>query len=416
MVFSPASPLVANKDYLITLKTDAQDTRGLNLEKQFEAVFTTRNDGGRPILLGTVPYEGGTIDSDRGRVELLFSSPMNRSSLQHLSFSPSVSGVWALEQNNCVAAFTPMENWINGRSYRLSIGSAIADEKEMEMGCEQQLHFLAGNDLTSPELLSAYALDSSNDAVMILNADYGTVAENTGWEKDYKIGLQFSKPVDSMTVASAINCEPGLGMISEMPPGYYDFLIFRFTDVPAFDSSYTITLGKAVKDRAGNTMKDKILWRIKADGNKSKPPVLKGLRFPKDPASLSELLIYQPDDLFADFPIEGGNYSYDRGINTWMELYFETASGSVINLLSVMDKFRFSATNGALSFSPRYVAVSGYSVSDPVPLWENCYRVEIRGVMTNHPYTGMVTIEIGAGLQDSYGNKSAAAQRFLLLK
>jgi hypothetical protein len=251
---------------------------------------------------------------------------------------------------------------------------------------------------------------------MILNADYGTVAENTGWEKDYKIGLQFSKPVDSMSVVSAITCEPVLGIISEMPPGYYDFLIFRFSDIPIFDSSYTITLGKTVKDRAGNTMENKILWRIRADGNKSKPPVLKGLRCPKDPDSLSELLIYKPDDLFADFPIEGGNYSYDRGINTWIELYFETASGSVLNLLSVMDKFRFSATNGALSFSPRSVAVSGFSVTDPVPLWANCYRVEIRGVMTNHPYTGMVTIEIGAGLQDSYGNKSAAAQRFLLLK
>ncbi|MCL1812339.1 MAG: Ig-like domain-containing protein [Treponema sp.] len=416
MVFLPASPLMANKDYLITLKTDAQDTKGLNLEREFEAAFTTRNGGIRPMLLGAVPCDGGVIAEDRGRVELLFSSPMNRSSLQYLSFSPSVSGVWALEQDNCLAVFTPSENWITGRSYRLNIGNAIADEKEMETGFEQLLHFSAGIDLAAPELISACALNNSGTAVMILTANNGSVMENTGWEKDYRLGLRFSKPVDSMSAASVLTCDPSLGIIPETPPGYHDFLVFRFSDVPVFGSSYTITLGKTVRDRAGNTMENKILWRIKADGEYSKPPLLKGLRFPKDPASLSELLVYKTGDLFADFPIEGENYSFDRGINTWMELYFETAPSAAIDTLSLMEKLRFSATNGALSFSPRSVAVSGFTVTAPAALWENCFRVEIRGVITNRPYTGMVTIEIGSGLKDSLGNKSAEAQRFLLLK
>ena len=88
MIFTPASPLVLNRDYLVVLKTDAHDTKGLNMERQFEGVFTTRNGAGRPLLLGTVPVDGGIIAETRGRVELLFSSPMNRSSLQNLSFSP----------------------------------------------------------------------------------------------------------------------------------------------------------------------------------------------------------------------------------------------------------------------------------------------------------------------------------------
>jgi len=416
MVFLPNSPFMVNKDYLITLRTDAQDTRGLNLERQFEAAFTTRNGGGRPMLLSTVPCNGGVIAEDRGRVELLFSAPMNRSSLQHLSFFPSVSGVWALEQDNCLAVFTPSENWTTGRSYRLNIGEATANETETEMGSEQLLHFSAGIDLTAPELISAYALNNSNTVVMILSADNGSVTENTGWEKDYRLGLRFSKPVDSMSVTSALNCDPSLGIIPETPAGYQDFLVYRFSDAPVFGASYTITLGKTVKDQAGNTMENKILWRINANGNHSKPPILKGLRFPKNPVSISELLVYKIGDLFADFPIEVENYSFDKGINTWMELYFETASSAEIDQLSLMDKFRFSATNGALNFSPRSVAVSGFTIAAPAMLWENCYRVEIRGVMTNRPYTGMVTIEIGSGLKDSLGNKSAEVQRFLLLK
>ena len=416
MFFTPASPLIINKDYVITLKTDAQDTKGLNLEQEFEAAFTTRNGGMRPMLINTVPRDGGIVTESRGRVELLFSLPMNRSSLQNLSFSPSISGVWALEQDNRTAFFTPSENWMNLRSYRLGIGDATADEKEMEIGREQLLHFTVEIDLTAPELVSAYAMDSFNQIIMVLRADDGTVAENTGWEKNYKLGLQFSKPVDSMSVISALSCEPPLGIISETPPGYCDFLLFRFSDVPAYNSLYTIILGKTVKDRAGSTIENKILWRIRTDGDNSKSPVLKGMRFPKNPDSLSELLEYRPDYLFADFPIEGGNYSFDRGINTWMELYFETAFGATVDLLSLMDRFRFSATNGALSFSPRSVAVSGFSVAEPADAWKNCYRVEIRGVMANHPYTGMVTIEIGSGLKDSLGNKTTDVQRFLLLK
>ena len=416
MTFIPTAPLIANKDYLIVLKTDAQDTKGLNLERQFEAAFTTRAGGSRPVLLSTVPFDGGVITEERGRIELLFSSPMNRSSLQNLSFSPSVSGVWSLEQDNSLAVFTPSENWSHGRSYKLTIGPAIADETEMEAGKELLLHFSIGIDLAAPELLSAFAIDTSNNTVMILAADNGAVTENSGWERDYRLGLCFSKPVDSISVTSALSCEPSLGIISEMPAGYYDTLIYRFSDVPVFGSSYTITLGKTVKDRAGNTMEDKILWRIRADGENSKPPVLKGMRFPKNPDSLDELIVYKPEDLFADFPVEGGYYTFDKGINTWIELYFETAPSAAIDPLSLMDRFRFSATNSAISFSPRSVAISGFTVTDPCLLLANYYRVEIRGLLTNHPYTGMVTIETGAGLKDSIGNKSAETQRFLLLK
>jgi hypothetical protein len=167
---------------------------------------------------------------------------------------------------------------------------------------------------------------------------------------------------------------------------------------------------------AGNTLDTKTSWRIRADGEHSKPPVLIGLRFPKDPVSCSPLLTYTPDNLSADFPVESECYSFDKGTATWMELYFETADGADIDRFSLMDCFKFSATNGALSFSPRSVATTTFSITGPVPLWEKYCRVEILGVMTNHPYTGMVTVEIGAGLKDSLGNAGVEARHILLLK
>jgi hypothetical protein len=420
MIFNPSAPLMANKEYLITLKTDAQDVRGLNLERQFEAAFTTRPGGERPVVLATVPEEGGIIVESRGRVELFFSQPMNRSSLQSLSFSPSVSGVWALEQGGCLAVFTPQENWVTGRSYRLTVGNAAADETELEAGRDFSLHFSVGFDRSAPELLSAFALDTMGRTAMILAADTaitdGMVTENSGWERSYRLTLAFSEPVDSTSVQSALGLEPSLGMTLETSPGFSNTLVYRFIDDPAFGVLYTITLEKTVKDGVGNTMEQKIRWHIRADGENSKPLLLRGLRFPKAPSSVLEFAVYRPEDLFADFPIESGNYSFDRGVNTWMELYFETAPGASIDPLSLMDRFKFSATNGAVHFSPRTIVLSSFTAALPVSGWEHFRRVEIRGVLTNHPYTGMVTIETGAGLKDSLGNKTPEAQRFLLLK
>lgn len=418
MIFSPAAPLIQNRDYLIILKTDAQDKRGLSLERQFEAAFSTRNGSGRPVLLTSVPLDGGIITGERDTVELFFSVPMNRSSLQGLSFSPSVSGVWSLEDSGKMAVFTPSENWLTGKSYRLNAGSSLKNNLELEAGRDYVLHFSAGADRSSPELISAAALDSGGNSVMILEGDNGMVTENKHWEWNYRLGLTFSEPVETASVTTALRSDPSLGMILETAPGYADKLVYRFTDPPAHDSSYTITLEKSVKDRAGNTMEERIRWRIRSDGTLSRPPVLKAMRFPKVPAlaGTRDLLSYTTENLFADFPLEEKNYTFDKEVPAWIELYFETSPGASIDSLSLMEKFKWTATNGAVHFSPRFVVVSDFTVTEPAPGWENFCRVEIRGMIINHPYMGMVTIETGAGLADTLGNRSSAAFRFLLLK
>jgi hypothetical protein len=416
MVFTPSAPLAVNKDYCITLKTDAQDIRGLSLERQFEGVFTTRDGGRRPALLASVPEDGGTIETERGKVELTFSEPVNRLSLQNLSFSPSISGVWSLGENEYSAVFSPLEDWINGREYSLTVGTALQDKTELEAGRSYTVHFTAGTDYTAPELISASALDVKGVPAIVLSAATGTAEINSGWEKDHWLLLVFSKPVDSVSVSSALSCEPSLGMIPETTPGYSDTITFRFSSPPLYGASYTLSLRQSVRDKAGNAMKENINWHILADGKNSKPPVLRGIRFPTIPGSTSDLLTYTTESLFADFPVSGNTYTFDTGIDAWMELYFETAPGAVVDLLSLMEKFKFSATNGALSFSPRSMKDYSFSANDPVSGWENFHRVEIKGILTNHPYMGMITIEITAGLKDSLGNKSAEAFRLLLLK
>jgi len=414
VIFKPSAPLLANRDYCITLKTDAQDVRGLSLERQFQSVFTTRIGGKRPLLLASVPEDGGIIEQERGTVTLIFSEPANRSSLQSLSFFPSITGTWSLEQDGYSAVFTPLENWTNGREYRLTIGSALQDKTELEAGRTYAIYFTAGVDFSPPELTAASAIDADGNTAFILADSNGTAAEISGWERNYRLSLFFSEPVDSSSVSSALSCEPSLDMITETVPGYSDMFIFNFSEPPVYGVSYTLTLRQSVRDKAGNTMGKNIIWHILADGENSKPPVLRGLRFPKIPGSSSDMLTFTTNNLFADFPVSGDNYPFETGVNIRMELYFETAPGAVVDLISLMDCFRFNATNSALSFSPRLM--NNIPNATPVPGWENYRCVEIQGVLTNHTFMGMVTIETSAGLKDNLGNKSTQAFRFLLLK
>jgi hypothetical protein len=427
MIFTPAVPLVPNRDYSVILKTEAHDDKGLSLDRQFETVFTTRDGGMRPFLISTVPEENGIIGEKRGIVTLVFSGPLLRNSLQNFSFTPSISGVWALNDGESEACFTPSEDWANDRAYRLAIPSSLLSIKELEAGRSNALHFSVGTDHEPPELLAVSAIDDNGETALTLaviktNAVNGApsgdeaVVENSGWEKDYRICFVFSEPVDGASVASALSCEPSLGFISETPPGYSDTWYFRFSNQPVYGELYTVSLRQTIRDGSGNTMEKNIRIYIRADGEYSKPPVLRGMRFPKNPGLSNNLLTFSPDILFADFPIESDYYLFDKGIDTWMELYFETAPGASVNLISLMDKFKCGITNGAINFSPRSMHDTDFTIEEPVPGWEDYCRVEIRGTLTNHPFSGTVTLEVGAGLKDNAGNKSAEAARILLNK
>lgn len=427
--FFPAAPLEKNRGYLVSLGTEAQDTKGLSLERRFEAVFSTRPQSSRPLLLESAPADGGIIIQDREKIRLRFSEAMERSSFQSLSFSPSVSGVWALENGGLIAEWTPSEAWVNGRKYRLDIGPELLSARGLAFGKTESLHFSAGIDHEAPALTAAYAVHNNvrvmplaaSESEQGLYSNSGFVPENLFWERGYNLELVFSKPVDPASITGALSTEPSFGWTMLPPADGGSAFIFHFNSEPVWNSSFMIHINNSVRDFAGNTMSKKMRFYIRADGPASKPPSLKGIRLLLDPAAERTMVSHHNEHPLDDFPLDSAVFQFDTGKPYWMELYFDTASGqdgnaASINVFSLMERFKFSATNGALSFSPREIRSSNFSIPDAEAGWENYSRLEIRGVLTNHPYTGLVTIETGAGLEDSFGNKSTETFRILLIK
>ncbi|MDR2047845.1 MAG: Ig-like domain-containing protein [Treponema sp.] len=421
LIFVPSAPLEKNRDYLIGLGTDAQDTGGLSLERRFEASFSTRPESARPVFLESFPPDCGILAGERETIRLVFSEAMDIASFGVFSFSPSVSGLWSLEDSGRGAVFTPQENWITGKNYRLTVDAEIKSEYGLGLGRQTIIHFSAGLDTECPRLVSASVPGGENSPPRFLEADPGNGCENSLWERDSRLEFVFSEPVDSASVVSALSCEPSPGFVLQSPPGYGDRHVLRPASAPAWGSSFVLELGNSVKDRSGNTLAEKYRYNIRADGPNSKPPSLAGIRLPLVFAEAdTDPVVYRPEDLFAPLSLESSVFPFDTETDFLIELYFDTAGGPLdfagIDPFSLMEKFGVSVTNNALVFSPREIKLSGFSVPEPVSGWETFSRAEIRGVLKNQPYGGMVTIQIAQGLADSFGNQSAEVFRILLIK
>ena len=435
LIFKPASPLEAGRDYVISLGTGAQDPSGLSLESKFEASFTTRPPGGKPEISGTEPEHEGILLGSWEEFCVFFSEPVSLiSCLDHISFYPSTAGVWRLKDDDKTACFIPREPWQSGGIYKIIVDGSFASVSGLVLGAEYSSVFYSGNDREKPVLLKALAHTPGKEPgkdyieeITLEKPGFFPEAPYTAWENFTSLELVFSEPVDSGALRNLLSVEPSQALVMVSPPEMSDRAIFRFAQYPKWGSSYIFRLSSGVKDGAGNESEEEYLFRICCDGPLSKPPALAGIRLPKAPGKIPafpgesgkhEPLSYSTSDIFADLPLETGEgqYPYMEQIAGWVELYFETAPDTEIDLFSVMDLFRLESTNQALTFSPRSVSCDDFTWASPKEGWEEFQRVEVRGFMTNTVYSGIVTFRIPAGLADKRGNRSDEDFRISLLK
>jgi hypothetical protein len=417
LFFQPAAALGPDKDYRLSLSAEAHDDRGVSLEKNFEASFSTRSGYSRPEVWSVVPGDGDVLTEPRGTLRITFSEPVRIDScVNDIFISPAIGGAWTLEDRGCLAVFTPAEPWARGTRYGIKISPDFLSAAAVPLGKEYLSCFTLGDDTLPPVLVAAYALDGGGNRVFPLTPQdpAGPVTENARWETDYRLALDFSEPVDTGTLKARLTAEPALTMVMETEPGYAGSVVFRTAEKPAHGSRFLFKLNSGVRDAADNESVLPVIFRIRADGPYSKPPSLIGIRLPMNPGAADEQVrSFSPDDAFGGLPLLCGA---GQGVSAWVELYFDTAPGAAPDLFSVMDLFRVEVTNNALSFSPRNVRDAGFTCPAARPGWESYARIEVQGLLINEVYPGMVTFYIGAGLLDTLGNRNGGVFRIPLFK
>ncbi|MCL2800486.1 MAG: Ig-like domain-containing protein [Treponema sp.] len=414
LIFSPLVQLEENKDYIISLSAEAYDSDGLNMDYPFYNSFTTRPDNIRPELLSFLPEMYAQVSEQRTEVQLLFSAPVTLQTLyDNVSFTPSMTGFWRLEDNGRLAILTPSEPWRQNSRYEIRVSSSLTGTSGINTGQDFLSIFTTQTDYEVPILLSASRITADGSLILLLGAE-----ENRDWEKQDKFLLVFSKPIDSITLKNYLSIEDGPNIAMESVPGINTEFIFRLEGIPAYESRFTLRIRAGIKDVSGNESKEEHIFKIFANGRFSKPPALAGLRMPMSPGNGNDLNLvsFGADSLFNIIPISDENYPSGESIRTWIELYFNTAEDSAIEPFSLMELFRVETSNNVISFSPRQIKTGDFTVTEPQIGWENYQRIEIAGFLINQTNFGIINFLVSPGLRDSLGNVQDKQLRISLIK
>jgi len=413
LIFSPLTPLEKNNDYTINLSSDTFNKDGLNMDETFTVFFSTRQDNTRPVLLSFYPEINQTVFNPREEIKLEFSSPvLTRSLHDNVSFSPSMTGLWKLENNDKLAIFTPLEQWAQNTRYEIRLSSSLTDINGMNLRNDFLGVFNTFIDKEIPYLLSANRI-SKNGEIFIL-----TSGINDDLEKDDRLSLIFSKPVDSQSLKTYLTIEDGPNLVMETSPGFNKEFIFTFETIPVYESRFTLRIKPGVKDNGGNSSKEEYVFRIFANGKFSKPPSLAGIRIPLAPNNETDknLVFYAADSLFPFIAITNVNYPSGESVKTWIEFYFDTAQDAFIDLLSVMELFRTETSNNVISFSANQVIQNNFTIPQPQSGMENYHRIEIKGNLVNSTNFGVINFLFASGLRDNLGNVNEKLLKFSLIK
>jgi len=423
VIFTPLSPLEKNNDYAISLSAEARDINGLSMDFAFERGFTTRPGAQRPLLISFSPSMYEETDNLRTEVRLCFSLPVPLSTLyENVSFNPSMAGFWRLEDDGKLAVFTPSVPWTKNKRYEIRYSTSLTDNNGMNIGNDFKSVFITGSERERPELLQANRITKNGDIIPLERDISGfsgaaeKFTENRGWEKEDKLSLVFSKPVDAVSVKNSLNVENASSVFLETVPGFTSEIIFSFETAPAYESRFIFKIKSGINDNAGNESKEEYIYRIFADGEYSKPPSLYGIRITMSPKDNTDLVFFGADELFKNIPITDDNYPSGSAVKTWIELYFDTARGASIDVFSVMELFRIETSNNVLSFSPLQIKTENFTVGEPQKGCEKFQRIEILGNLTNSINFGIVNFQIGSGLRDSFGNKNEKMTRISTIK
>jgi len=452
LVFKPVSPLEANRAYRVTLGVEARDTKGISLDTAFNGIFSTRPPSERPRLISFSPGFGETLPLDSqgfapGAVKVRFSEPLDPAGFSSaFSFNPSIAGVWLLEDEDRTAGFVPGEPWKNDTRYTLTVSGKLLGSTGLSLEQEASTLFIAGTDRDAPVLLKAWRQgaeggdcregDELTASKYSTNFESGTtISIFSGWEASDKVVLEFSEPVDIFSLKSALSAEysgpPGrtgsLSWVMEtgsmsIDQGFAQRGVFHLAERPAWNSLFLIRVKGEYQDKAGNKGQGDMAFSVRADGPLSRPPELAALRLPLAPgkkrAADQEVTVYEREDSFGNLPMlnETDHFPQGKEVPWWIELYFHTAPGAGIDLLSLMDLFKVEVSNNAFDFSIRKVLDSGWTWPQGAPGKEHLTRIEVQGILVNNVNPGMVTFSVGEGLKDTNGNKSEKAATISLLK
>jgi hypothetical protein len=420
MTFIPYQAISAGKDYELIVLDTVETERGVSLEADFHFDFSTKSDTGRPVVLGCSPVNNATIDDRYAPVVIVFSEPVDSPSFYRaFSLSPPVEGSFSWSADGATCTFTPIQPYTWQTEYLLNIQCDLTDIDGNGLAEEFSSHFSIGSDTTPPVVASVGNVAGGvpgSELIPVDDPTDGVVTVKELWECGWGFAVRFSEPVLRDSIESYLVFSPGWLYELDCPSEASDYFILQPKERLAYDTLYTLTVRKGVTDQQGNKTPEDLAYRFRINGPASKPPVVARLRFrlnPADPPESAAYAEYAPQDAFLSLNLAA--FPVGSTLPGYIDCYFALAQEAGINLMSLMEAFSISTTNGCASFAITAIQATGFDEPQPEPV-AGAVPARIHLDIGNAAASGIVTLKLSADFIDSAGNPIAAAWQLPLLK
>jgi hypothetical protein len=141
VTLAPRHPLEDGTNYTVTVTTNLTDVRGNRLDAPFELVFLTAGTSDRvaPSLINIYPSPGSRLSPD-GSVQLTFSEPMNRTSVEAgIMVSPAARGEASWSGDVLSLSFEDLEE---GLVYTINLAPTATDLASNPTGVPYVLRYV----------------------------------------------------------------------------------------------------------------------------------------------------------------------------------------------------------------------------------------------------------------------------------
>jgi hypothetical protein len=248
--FTPASDLLPNKAYTITITTGVKDMAGNALAVERTSVFTTGDapDTTLPLVSSTDPASNVTGVAQDKVVAVTFSEAMTASSINASTFTlvrgtTAVAGTVAYA--GTTATFTPAAVLTSGVAYTATVTTGAKDA--------------AGNALAANKVWSFTV--GTPDVVLPLVSTTDPLNNTTGIAINKVVFINFSEAMDPLTInASTFTLVQGTTPVAGTVSYSGTSATFTPTNNLAATTVYTATITTGAKDLAGNALASNIVW------------------------------------------------------------------------------------------------------------------------------------------------------------
>ena len=382
IVFRP-SRIEPPSRYLLTLD-GALSSKGVAMEPPYRHLYATVPDSAPPELRETVPEDGAEGVETEVTIELLFSKPLDRSSLYSaLEIEPplEVEYLWSEEDRRVeLAPRTPL---IAGTCYRLSISRECSCPEGVPLAKAYSSSFTTAEE--PAPVLTGIRIDSEGTEREPDEAEVYVI------EKDERLSFAFSPPVPEKERGTALEfSDHADSSVEWSEDGLSAELLFEKHLI--WQELYSCRI-------LGSR------YTFLCAGEKSRPPQVEEVYFCNDteagsplftPLTHNQLLFFEDSDAAA------------------IDIHISHGEGAELDYSSLLAHISLHATNGCLSLLLTSIELNPTSPQPPSSDSSHPFysTVRLNFSLTSEERSGRLILEVGDEILDSWEN--TPEQPFLL--